>query len=240
MQVAKELGPITQFCFAMEIRVLEKHTLGNTDEPQGVEEKRQVLTSRDVSSLVIDNLCDQAEGGEATVACFYFDFAARNEQSPARVLGCLLKQLLFGLEQIPEEILLACKGRKGSHGGRGPPLSRILKMLQTTLSLKRAFICIDALDECVAEHRVNLLDSLNQLLQQSPGTRIFMTGRPHVLPEIRRRLAGRVAGLPIRTRRDDVIRYLRTRLAADTTPDAMDSGLEAEILKRIPGGVAEM
>jgi len=229
-----------QFCFAVEIRVLAKLTLGNTNKPQGVEEKWQVLTSRDVSSLVIDTLCDQAEGGDATVACFYFDFAAQNEQSPTRVLGYLLKQLVFGLEEIPEEILRACQGRKGALGGQGPQFSRILKMLQTTLALKRAFLCIDALDECAAEHRVTFLHSLNQLLQQSPGTRIFMTARPHILPEIGRRLAGRVVAMLMRTVRGDVIRYLRTRLAADTTPDAMDSSLEADILKKIPEGISGM
>jgi hypothetical protein len=32
------------------------------------------------------------------------------------------------------------------------------------------------------DHRVKLLDSLSQILQKSPGTRIsgFMTGRPHI------------------------------------------------------------
>ena len=78
-----------------------------------------MLTTRDFSSLVIDNLCDQAEGQDATVACFYFDFAAQNEQSPASVLGCLLKQLVFGLEEIPEEISRTYKARKSVLGGRG-------------------------------------------------------------------------------------------------------------------------
>ena len=113
-------------------------------------------------------------------------------------------------------------------------------MLQTTLSRKRAFICIDALDECAAEHQVNLLDSLNRILQHSPSTRIFITGRPHIIPEIERRLAGRVVGVPISTKRNDIIRYLRARLAADTTPDAIDSSLEADILKNISENISEM
>ena len=205
-----------------------------------MEERGRKLTIRDFSSLVIDDLCDQAEGQDATVACFYFDFAAQNEQSPASVLGCLLKQLVFGLEEIPEEISRTFKARKSALGGRGPQISRILKMLQTTLSRKRAFICIDALDECAAEHRVNLLDSLNRILQHSPSTRIFITGRPHIIPEIERRLAGRVVGVPISTKRNDIIRYLRTRLAADTTPDAIDSSLEADILKKITENISEM
>ena len=199
-----------------------------------------MLTIRDFSSLVIDNLCDQTEGQDATVACFYFNFAAQNEQSPASVLGCLLKQLVIGLEEIPEEILRTYKARKSALGGRGPQISRILKMLQTTLSQKRAFICIDALDECAAEYWVNLLDSLNRILQHSPSTRIFITGRPHIIPEVERRLAGRVAGVPISTKRNDIIRYLRARLAADTTPNAIDSSLEVEILKKISENISEM
>ena len=199
-----------------------------------------MLTSRDVSSVVIDNLCNQARRQSATVACFYFDFAAQNEQSSAAMFGCLLKQLVFGLNEIPEEILEAYEERIHAIGGQGPQISKILNMLQTTSSRRRAFICIDALDECATEDRAKLLHSLDHLLQRSPGTRIFVTGRPHILPEIGRHLAGRVTGLSISPKRDDVVTYLRSRLAADTTPDAMDSNLEAEILEKIPSDISEM
>src|SRR5437879_3421334 len=111
-------------------------------------------------------------------------------------------------------------------------------MLQTTSSKKRTFICIDALDECAEGCRVKLLDSLNEIVQKSPGTRIFATGRPHIRPEVRRRLAGRVKDVSISPKRDDIIRYLHDRLDQDTTPDAMDSSLEADILKKIPENVS--
>jgi len=71
-----------------------------------------VLTGRDVSSLVIDELCDQAGGRNATVACFYFDFAVQKEQSPTSMLGALLKQLVCGLEETPEEISRAYQGQR--------------------------------------------------------------------------------------------------------------------------------
>ena len=71
-----------------------------------------MLTSRDVSSLVIDNLCDQAGDQNATVACFYFDFAAQKEQSPTSTMGALLKQVVGGLEEVPEAILLAYHKQK--------------------------------------------------------------------------------------------------------------------------------
>ena len=199
-----------------------------------------MLTRRNVSSLVIDELCDQAGGQDATVACFYFDFAAQKEQSPTNMLGALLRQLVCGLEEIPEEISRAYQGQRNSIGGRGPQLSNIVKMMEATSFKKRTFICVDALDECVAGHRVKILDSLHKILEKSPGTRIFVTGRPHIRPEIERCLAGRVASVPITPKRDDIVKYLHSRLHEDTTLDAMDDSLEAEILKKIPEEISEM
>ena len=199
-----------------------------------------MLTSRDVSSVVIDSLCNQSRGQNATVACFYFDFAAQSEQSLASMLGSLLRQLVFGLEEIPEEILEAYEERKKAIGGQGPQIPNILNMLQTTSSRRRTFICIDALDECAPEDRAKLLDSLGQLLEQSPNTRIFVTGRPHILPEIGRGLAEGVTSLSIGPKRDDIVTHLRSRLAADQTPDASDNNLEADILEKVPSDISEM
>ena len=199
-----------------------------------------MLTSWDVSSLVIDSLCDQARGKNVAVACFYFDFAAQKEQSPTSMLGSLLKQVVGGLGEVPEEVAEAYEDQKKVIGGRAPQLPDVVRMLHTTSSEKPTFICIDALDECVAEHRVKLLNSLNKILQKSPNTRIFVTGRPHIQDEIERRLPRRVATIHITPRRGDIIRYLRSRLDEDTTPDAMDSRLEEDILKKIPEDISEM
>ena len=200
----------------------------------------QVLTSCDVSSLVIDSLCDRARGQDVAVACFYFDFASQKEQSATSVLGALLKQVVSGMKRVPEEITQAYEDQKTVIGGRSPQLADIVKMLQITSSEKRTFICIDALDECVPRNRVKLLDSLNQILRRSPGTRIFVTGRPQIQPEIGRRLAGKVASLSISPKSGDIINYIHTRLDEDTDPDAMDSSLEADILKKIPDDFSEM
>ena len=189
---------------------------------------------------MIDSLCDQTGDQNSTVACFYFDFTVQKDQSPTSTMGALLKQVVGGLEEIPEEVSQVYQKQKKGLGGRGPSLSDIVKMLQTTSSKERTFICIDALDECVPEYRVKLLDSLNKMLQNSASTRIFVTGRPHIQPEIAKRLSGRVTSLSISTGRDDMIRYLHSRLEEDTTPDAMDSSLEAEILRKIPENVSEM
>ena len=189
---------------------------------------------------MIDSLCDQARRRNVAIACFYFDFAAQKEQSSTSVLSALLKQVVSGLEEVPVEVVRAYEDQKKVIGGRRPRLPDLVRMLQTTSSEKHTFICIDALDECVAGHQVKLLSSLNQILKESPTTRVFVTGRPHIQAEIGKRLPGRVTSVPIAPRQDDIISYLRSRLDEDTISDAMDSSLEADILKKIPEDISEM
>jgi len=52
--------------------------------------------------------------------------------------------------------------------------------------MKRSYICIDALDEFPREYRQGLFKSLIQVTQESPGTRLFLTGREHIREEIGR------------------------------------------------------
>ena len=156
------------------------------------------------------------------------------------MLGSLLKQVISGMERVPGEISWALRELKRVVSGRKPQLSDIVKVLQLITSSQRTFMVIDALDECTAVQRYRLFDSLKEILEQSPGARIFVTGRPHVCAEIKSRLAGHVVSIFLCPTRDDIIRFLRVRLSEDETPDAMDGNLEAEILEKIPGSISEM
>jgi len=93
-----------------------------------------MLTDGGHSSLVVDRLCDQATGQSTAVTCFYFDFAAQKEQSAASMLGSLLKQIVSGMEEIPEEIWRAFREQKKTIGGRRLQLANGMKMLQLVTS----------------------------------------------------------------------------------------------------------
>jgi len=188
---------------------------------------------------VVDYLCDQAVEQEMAVACFYYDFASRGAQSPTNMLGSLLKQLLSGLGAIPGEIVRGFRGQKKVIGGRRLHLPDVVKMLADVSSLQRTFICVDALDECVPKHRVEVLNALGEILLSSPNTRIFMTGRSHIRRVAERGLGGRATSVLIKPRDDNIVTYLRTRLKKDTTPEVMDSGLENDIMKSIPEEISE-
>jgi len=156
------------------------------------------------------------------------------------MLGSLLKQMIGGVGRIPEEIRQTLKEQKEAAGGRRPQLADIVRMLQLITSSQHTYMCIDALDECTAAQRLRLCVSLREILEKSPGARIFMTGRPHIKAEIEKRLAGHVASVSVSPTTGDIISFLRVRLSEYEIPDAMDAVLEAEILEEIPENVSEM
>lgn len=200
-----------------------------------------MLISGDISSLVIDALlCRQALEENAAIACFYFDFAAPEDQSLAIVLGSVLKQFVGGLDRVPERIVKAFRDRGRFVGGPKLRLSQIVDFLQDITFSRPTFICIDALDECQPRHRVKLLDLLNHILQMSPGARLFLTGRAHIRSEVEKHLAGRAATRSITPTRSDIITFLRAKLGEDTMPGAMDESLEEEIIQNLPGAVSRM
>ena len=84
--MARVAEVIRQSCFTTEARGWAKHLSGN--ENNSLEKGGEpVLIGYGVSSLVVDWLCDQAKGQSIAVACFYFDFAARKEQSATSMLS---------------------------------------------------------------------------------------------------------------------------------------------------------
>ena len=183
---------------------------------------------------MIDKLCDEAAKGDPTIVCFYFDFASRNEQSPVNMLGSLLRQVVSGQKEIPKAIVEEFQKEKSAIGGRGLQVGGILNLFQTITATRRIFICVDALDECVPEQRMVVLESLGQILQGSANTRLLMTGRSHVRSEVERGLGGAATFVFIRATEDGVVRFLREKLRKDTIPNMMSSGLEEDIMKTIP------
>ena len=189
---------------------------------------------------MVDKLCEQAVGGKATAAYFYFDFAAQKEQSPAAILGSVLKQILSGPDEVPGRMIKAFRDREKVGGGRRLALAEIVEFLQEISSTRPTFICIDALDECRETNRAKLLDSLSQILRKSPSARLFLTGGPDIRGEVDRHLAGRAVTRSITPTNSDITIFLRAKLKEDTMPDAMDESLEEEIIRNIPDTFSEM
>jgi len=52
----------------------------------------------------------------------------------------------------------------------------LVKIFATVSALQRTFVCVDALDESLPEHQLEVLDALEQTLERSPNVQVFMTG----------------------------------------------------------------
>ena len=188
---------------------------------------------------MIDRLCDRAGGKGTAVVGLYCDFLAQQEQSATSMLGAILKQLV-SRGGIPEHIREAFQKAKKEFGGRGLLLPDMVDILKKTItSLPRLSVCIDALDEATPKHRRELLESLQEILQVSANTQIFLTGRPHIEDEVVK-CFGKVVRILLSPTQHDIRSYLEMRLASDSDPDVMDDELRADIMRVIPEKISEV
>lgn len=169
----------------------------------------------------------------------YCDFLSQHEQSTTNMLGAILKQLISRGE-IPERVRQVFKMARKEFGGRRLRLPNLLELVKTAIaSLPQVFICIDALDEALPKHRLDLLRSLQGIVQGSPNTRVFLTGRAMVSQEIKEHFTG-AAVVSISPTKEDIETFLVMKLESDSEPDAMDDGLRADIMRVIPDKISEM
>jgi len=197
------------------------------------------LTARNTSSLVIDNLCDQAKKENIAIAGLYCDFLSQQEQTITNIVGAILKQLA-ARGGIPNYIRGAFEEGKAELGGRGLRLVDLMGMLRTAIaSLPQVFICVDALDEFLPKCLPELLESLRNIVRDSPSTRIFLTGRPHIREDIQRYFTKAVV-IPMSPNPDDIRNYLARKLDRDAEPEAMSSDLRADIVRVILEKISDM
>ena len=155
------------------------------------------------------------------------------------MMGAILKQLV-GRGSIPQNVREAFEDGKKEIGGRGLRLADLRRMLKIAISsLPKVFICIDALDECLPNNLPDLLDSLKDIVRESPRARIFLTGRPHVKEAIRGYFDKTVV-LPISPNTEDIRNYLEMRLDRDVESEAMDNDLRVDIVSSILDKMSDM
>jgi len=152
------------------------------------------------------------------------------------MLGAILKRLV-SVGDMPENIRGTFRKRFSDRGLRLPD---IVGMLKTTISLlPPVYICIDALDESIPKSRQELLESLREIVRESPNVRVLFTGRSHVEEEVKKYFA-MVITVSVSPTRGDIRAYLGARLDRDTEPYAMDDGLRKDIMRIIPEMISEV
>jgi len=189
-----------------------------------------MLISDKISSLVIDTLRKETRGRNMTVIFLYCDYQRQKDQSAVNMIGCLVLQAAWREQRIPNEIKRAFDESK-QEGDDGLGLPDMVKLfVQVIGSIEVVYLCVDAVDEVLPQHRLKFLRALQQIVQEAPNVRLFLTGRPHIRTELDKLLTKRTYSIHIVADRGDITRYLRQKMDDD---DDQDPGLMTEDLRNV-------
>jgi hypothetical protein len=190
-----------------------------------------------MASIVVEHLCTKFQDNVSVgIAYLFCNFRRQQEETSEAFLLSLLKQLIQDRPLIPENIKNLYERYKYK---RTRPLpDEISKALNSVIvDYSRAFIIIDALDECrVSEGgRKQLLSEISNL-QTGSEVSLFATSR--FIPEIRKEFEGNVL-LEIRASDEDVRRYLDGHMSQLSSfvlrsPNLQDE-IKTEIITAVDG-----
>ena len=201
-----------------------------------------ILTRNKISSLVIDTLREQTRGQNIAVLSLYCDYQAQKDQSAVNMIGCLLRQVALGGPMIPDEIKNTFDESKRG-GGQPLRLAAMVKLFVKTISsIGLVYLCVDAVDEVLQQHRSEFLRALRQIIQDAPNMRLFLTGRPYIRGELDKHLTKGAYIIHILADQGDIMRYLSQKIDYDDdqNPDLMTEGLRGDIMKIMLEKASEM
>ncbi|KAI5816329.1 hypothetical protein BZA77DRAFT_62930 [Pyronema omphalodes] len=192
-----------------------------------------------ICSLVFDHLQKQCSSEKrACVACLYFDYQYDMNQTPANIVGVLLKQVIFQLNK--SRLLHAdtiSKLKDHLNAQKTIDLQEGCELLGETIrQLRRFYICIDALDECNERARGEFIQALAEIsskCSQPSSLRIFFTTRPHIKwEELMKRNPGigSLGHIFLKAHPEDIRIYIAHEIDVDENNDCMDQELRTEIL----------
>ena len=139
------------------------------------------------SSAIIQDIMALQEGGQATIAYFYFDFKDTDKQNLRHALPSLLTQLSARSDSYCD--ILSDVHKSHDNGASKPSTRTMTTCLEEMLALPEqvpVFIILDALDECpntskIPSAREEVLGFLKDLVGlQLSNLHICVTSRPEI------------------------------------------------------------
>ena len=191
-----------------------------------------------ITSIIIEHLRSKFRNDpNIGIAYLYCNFRQQQVQKPRDLLASLLKQLINRRPSVPRYIRSLYEYHKEEQ--TRPLLNEISEALHAIVSeYSRAFIIIDALDECPVSDgsRKTLLSEIFNL-QVKTGASIFATSR--FIPEIMRDFEGSTTSIEIRASDDDVRKYLDGKMSHlrpfVSRNFALQEEIKTEIIKAVDG-----
>jgi hypothetical protein len=164
-----------------------------------------------MASIVVDHIQALRQKNPAIgIAYFYFSYDSTSEQTSGAVTGCLIRQLLELMPDIPAELQILSESHE-KHKTR-PSLKDLHISLKTAIRMySKVFIVLDALDEYHAGDSARSYCFLDELLklQKLARFKIFATTRinSEIISQFEPCLRSE-----IRAHREDIRTYIHTRM----------------------------
>ncbi|KAH0536187.1 hypothetical protein FGG08_006926 [Glutinoglossum americanum] len=181
-----------------------------------------------LTSIVIDYLKELRP--KYRVLYLYFDYKQQPDQTPFKILSCLMRQLLLTYSRIPKP---AREIFENFDSGQGlPSWEKLMKIFTDVCTLSGdVLLVLDALDECDENtHRGTVLRLLENLIKSS--VRLFITSRSHS-PDINATLAD-CFQIKIEATESDLRAFLDTKIReAKRVAHIIDETLREQIIQSI-------
>ena len=160
-----------------------------------------------LATRIIQYLFEYSHRHTEAVLYLYCRYTRQEDQTAPHLLGSLLQQIIFANGAATSQVnRLQSHHRSGET--RRPTIDEILSALQdAAANFEKVFIVIDALDECKANVRAQILNSTQCLISGS-NARVLATSRPHISPNLY--VFPNEAQLRVRASDADIERYIRS------------------------------
>jgi hypothetical protein len=184
--------------------------------------------------MVVDHLAAEFENENIGVACMYLNHKEAEEQTPAKLLSGLWRQLVFDRD-------LGSQAKKLYHQHHEkrttPSLDEVFNVLCSMINkYSKVHIVVDAIDEYAEAQRRILLEYLAIM---GPTVNLLITSRPHITPD---GCLPNLSSSEIRANEDDVRRYVDAQVSMSSRlskhvknrPDLREE-IETKITRTVDG-----
>jgi hypothetical protein len=153
--------------------------------------------------MVVDHLAAGFENENIGVACVYVNHKEAEEQTPAKLVSGLWRQLVLGRDISFAEGLYQRHHEKGTT----PSVDKVFNVLQATIEdYSKVYIIVDAIDEYPEAQRQILLE---YLMMMGSTVNLMLTSQPHIRPD---GSLPNLEALEIRASGDDIRRYVEGQI----------------------------
>lgn len=180
---------------------------------------------------MIDHISSRFPGEDVGIAYIYCGLKDRENQTPAKILASILRQLSYRKSVLPGEV----KGlyAKSADKGKTPDLRELADaIVSVTRGFSRVWLFFDALNECdETKQRVDLLSTIRRFMKGNISG--FATSRSHA-EDIQSTFRG-AAKIELLAQETDIKTFVKGKISVRVRDQKLVEEIVSEIARKADG-----